>query len=352
MSASVRVTRTIKRPVAEVAEVATDPEQLFAHFAGFARLMRVDDSDDDSLWDVFLDVGSYEVGSRVMLRRTSPNKLEWASVRGARNSMRLVVEPFADDPTKSRVVVTLRFELQGGCWLAWLPALAAASWRGTSWPVLRVCATSWSTATDGATPRLGVHLRRGAHRSDLIEQALAAGVGDRVGLPGVLDDLTRQAMRAQVPGTQVEWGFRWADDDYASKQWWPQGITTSADADPIERVHGQRLILTSWYAQGSDGKNAGSRISVIDLETLRYRHLLLVTPKHSPGGAVLEPLHVHAGGIVWFGGHLHVAGTKQGIFSARLDDIIKVRDPASMQGYRYVLPIESKLDSLLDEEGR
>ena len=112
MSASVRVTRTIKRPVAEVAEVATDPEQLFAHFAGFARLMRVDDSDDDSLWDVFLDVGSYEVGSRVMLRRTSPNKLEWASVRGARNSMRLVVEPFADDPTKSRVVVTLRFELQ------------------------------------------------------------------------------------------------------------------------------------------------------------------------------------------------------------------------------------------------
>ena len=65
MSASVRVTRTIKRPVAEVAEVATDPEQLFAHFAGFARLMRVDDSDDDSLWDVFLDVGSYEVGSRV-----------------------------------------------------------------------------------------------------------------------------------------------------------------------------------------------------------------------------------------------------------------------------------------------
>ena len=112
-------------------------------------------------------------------------------------------------------------------------------------------------------PRLGVHLRRGAHRSDLIEQALAAGVGDRVGLPGVLDDLTRQAMRAQVPGTQVEWGFRWADDDYASKQWWPQGITTSADADPIERVHGQRLILTSWYAQGSDGKNAGSRISVI-----------------------------------------------------------------------------------------
>lgn len=200
-------------------------------------------------------------------------------------------------------------------------------------------------------PRLGVHLRRGAHRSDLIEQALAAGVGDRVGLPGVLDDLTRQAMRAQVPGTQVEWGFRWADDDYASKQWWPQGITTSADADPIERVHGQRLILTSWYAQGSDGKNAGSRISVIDLETLRYRHLLLVTPKHSPGGAVLEPLHVHAGGIVWFGGHLHVAGTKQGIFSARLDDIIKVRDPASMQGYRYVLPIESYLDSLLDEEG-
>ncbi|MEZ5112582.1 MAG: hypothetical protein R2693_03665 [Nocardioidaceae bacterium] len=152
MSASVRVTRTIKRPVAEVAEVATDPEQLFAHFAGFARLMRVDDSDDDSLWDVFLDVGSYEVGSRVMLRRTSPNKLEWASVRGARNSMRLVVEPFADDPTKSRVVVTLRFELQGGLRLAWLPALAAASWRGTSWPVLRVCATSWSTATDGATP--------------------------------------------------------------------------------------------------------------------------------------------------------------------------------------------------------
>ena len=200
-------------------------------------------------------------------------------------------------------------------------------------------------------PRLGVHLRRGAHLSDLIEQAVSLGVGDRVGLAGVLADLTRQASRVPVPGTQVEWGFRWSDDDYASKRWWPQGITTSADSSPSERVHGHRLILTSWYAKDADGNNAGSRISIIDLETLRYRHVLLATPELGEDGPVLRPLHVHAGGIVWFGGHLHVAGTKRGIFSARLDDIIQVRDPASMQGYRYVLPIESNLDSYLDEEG-
>ena len=61
--------------------------------------------------------------------------------------------------------------------------------------------------------------------------------------------------------------------------------------------------------------------------------MLLVEPFLRDDGSVdVRPVTVHAGGIVWHGDHVHVAGTARGFSSFRLDDIVRVtgrrRDPA------------------------
>ena len=84
-----------------------------------------------------------------------------------------------------------------------------------------------------------------------------------------------------------------------------------------EAVHNRRLLITSWYSKGGEpgfeGPNKGSRITIVDLDTLRYRHVLLVTPTlDEDGRPQLSPLKVHAGGLVWFGQHLHVEPIPRG----------------------------------------
>ena len=54
-----------------------------------------------------------------------------------------------------------------------------------------------------------------------------------------------------------------------------QGITTSADADDSERFEGRAVVVVAWYFQDAHGNNQGSRITLVDLATLRYRHVLL-----------------------------------------------------------------------------
>ena len=72
----------------------------------------------------------------------------------------------------------------------------------------------------------------------------------------------------------------------------------------------------------------GARLTFVDLtdpEAIRYRHVLLVEPfLHDDGAVDVRPVAVHAGGIVWHGGHVHVAGTTRGFSSFRLDDIVRV----------------------------
>ena len=96
-------------------------------------------------------------------------------------------------------------------------------------------------------PHEGVHLLHGADRVDEVE-ALASRLGGRVGLSGVLGDLDRQARAVRVPAPAVVWGFRWDRDDMRSLRWWPQGITTSADAHDPEVVDGRSLLVTSAYS--------------------------------------------------------------------------------------------------------
>ena len=84
--------------------------------------------------------------------------------------------------------------------------------------------------------------------------------------------------------------------------------------------------MTSWYSKTVDGENQGSRITIVDIDTLEYRHVLLVVPERTWRGLRLKPLLVHAGGLVWCGPYLHVAGTERGLFTCLVDDIIRLED--------------------------
>ncbi len=190
-----------------------------------------------------------------------------------------------------------------------------------------------------------IHLRRTDENSADIDAAVRQ-FGPRVGLAGVLGHLNRQAQRTRVPGLAVEWGFRWNDSDERTERWWPQGITTSADASDAEDIDGRRLLMTSWYSKKIDGQNRGSRITVVDIDTLQYRHVLLVVPERDAEGRLaLKPLLVHAGGLVWCGPYLHVAGTRRGLFSCLVDDILRVDSTEDTFGYRYVLPVRFAYDA-------
>ncbi len=168
----------------------------------------------------------------------------------------------------------------------------------------------------------------------------------RVGLRGVLADLDRRGRPADVPGEAAVRGMTWEDRDARTTRWWPQGITTSADAygpDPQSGTfEGRSLVVASWYGHGALGwLFLGSRISVIDgadSDDPRYRHVLLVEPRRRLGLHRLRPVRVHAGGIVWYGDHLFVAGSSRGVRVFRLDDVVRVRNRWRTRGYRYVLP--------------
>ena len=209
----------------------------------------------------------------------------------------------------------------------------------------------------------GVHLLRTEENAAEID-ALATLLGGRVGLSGVLADLNRQGRRAIAPGLAARWAFTWDREDRCTTRWWPQGISTSADACDEEEVLGRRLVMTTWYAKEMADGHQGARISVIDLATLRYRHVLLVQPRRTDdGGVTLAPLRVHAGGLVWRQDHLHVAATARGLFTCRLDDLMRVPDhlvgaadqlgvdeeQVSTYGYRYVLPVRFGYEAVTDE---
>jgi hypothetical protein len=210
----------------------------------------------------------------------------------------------------------------------------------------------------------GVHLRRSEDRTAEVEalaSALAGHGGGRVGLGGVLTDLNRAARHARVPAPAASWGFRWDDEDTHSRRWWPQGITTTADRGVAEAYDGRRLLLTSWYSKDLAGVHKGSRITVVDLseDPPRYRHVLLVEAFTRDDGSVdVRPHKVHAGGIVWHGDHLHVAGTARGISTFHLGDVMRVgtlgdRDRLGIGtgsfGYRYLLPVRLTYDAFAED---
>jgi hypothetical protein len=210
-----------------------------------------------------------------------------------------------------------------------------------------------------------VHLVRTDENVEEIEE-LATRLGGRIELSVLLRDLNRRARRTLAPGLAVHRALTWDAADRRDPHWWPQGISTSADASDTEDVEGRRMLVVSWYAKdlpGEPGSRQGSRLSFIDLATRRYRHVLLVDPVVRDGELVMEPLRVHAGGVVWCGPYLHIAATSRGVITCRVDDLLRVPDSAmgdvdrlgfdgervASYGYRYVLPVRFAYRAVTDE---
>jgi len=214
----------------------------------------------------------------------------------------------------------------------------------------------------------GVHLVRTDENVAEID-VLAERLGGRVGLPALLRDLNRKARRTLAPGWAVHRALTWDASDRRDPRWWPQGISTSADASDTEEAEGaegRRMLVVSWYAKSLPGEPTGpqgSRLTFLDLTTRRYRHVLLVEPVVRDGSLALEPLRVHAGGVVWCGPYVHIAATARGVITCRVDDLLRVPDAAmgdtrrlsleptrvSSYGYRYVLPVRFAYRAVTDE---
>ncbi|MFE5486090.1 hypothetical protein [Streptomyces sp. NPDC056527] len=186
-----------------------------------------------------------------------------------------------------------------------------------------------------------------------------------------------------------------ADNGNANSEWWPQGVTTVADADE-DQTWGDpetgwdpadhKPMMVTWYNKDdwnddkkpddadSDGLNTerkGVRVSFIDSSTGKYAHVLLVYPFINASGnasymSVRTSQHysssqynygsLHAGGIVWYGYYLYVADTNRGF---RVFDLRNIVDLGALpadkwgtsknaigrqdgvyhaHGYRYILP--------------
>jgi hypothetical protein len=110
--------------------------------------------------------------------------------------------------------------------------------------------------------------------------------------------------------------FCWQSGDDATTDWYPQGITTSADASPEGEYQGKTVVLTSRHYTGS-GDDKGVRVSFVDYadpSAPRYRHVLLVEPyEDAAGNPNFRAVPMHAGGIFWYGHFLYAADTWGGL---------------------------------------
>lgn len=185
-----------------------------------------------------------------------------------------------------------------------------------------------------------IELRRTDETTTEID-ALAKRHGGTVGIEGVLADLSRQAEPVEAEGSAVTRAYALEGRDLWDSRWWPQGITWSTDVSASEGV-----VVTSAYGKNRVGVTFGSRITVLDVASLRYRHVLLVRPILRAGRVTFRPLRIHAGGIVWYGpSYLHVSGARRGIYTCRMQDIIRVRPSRATLGHHYVLPIRFTYDA-------
>ncbi len=197
------------------------------------------------------------------------------------------------------------------------------------------------------------HLRLVDSPSSTSARGALIGRGTRTDVATLLDTAVLRAREADVPGRAAVSGFTWEPHDVDTEVWYPQGVTTSADATPAA-ASGRDVVVVSWYAhQGSHHQGLirnGARLTFVDLATLRYRHVLLVRPFRTPWGVRLLPVPIHAGGIAWYGPYLYVAATRAGVYVFRIEDLLQLpphrrTGVAGRLDYDMVLPVYTRLRS-------
>lgn len=108
MSTTVHRSIVIRRPVDDVAAIATDPRVVLPIVGGLGRFKELNtDAQGMGEWDVFIDVGSVHVGGRVVVDRPGPRTLAWHAIRGTHHQLELTVAGRGSDS-----VVTIAMSLQ------------------------------------------------------------------------------------------------------------------------------------------------------------------------------------------------------------------------------------------------
>lgn len=190
--------------------------------------------------------------------------------------------------------------------------------------------------------------------------SLADRLGERVGLDGVLDDLGHTGRATRLTGVTDGQGFGWDRHDGRTHEWWPQGVTTTADTGARPLVGSRRVLLAAWYRRHGDDNDTAVRLSVVDLGTTgrppaapAYEHVLLVETERDPvsHGVHHRQLRLHAGGLVWCDDHrLLVADTRGGVRVFDLRDVVRVPpDTPDTLGCRYLLPQCGRLLATADD---
>ncbi len=180
-----------------------------------------------------------------------------------------------------------------------------------------------------------------------------------MGLAGILADLDRRA-RPALDRPSGASGFTWDRRDAASRTWWPQGLTLSADgaAGPGLGVGDRRVLIAGWYARDAGRGDTAARVSVVDLDTgatPRYAHVLLMEAyrEASSGEVRHRPVPVHAGGLVWLGDRLLVADTRRGLRVFDLAAVVRAaRGTGLPRGVRHLLPQRGSWTASADEGTR
>ncbi|KAF1954571.1 hypothetical protein CC80DRAFT_493705 [Byssothecium circinans] len=172
----------------------------------------------------------------------------------------------------------------------------------------------------------------------------------------IMDDLNHvnPAAAPNIKHIVASSAYKWESssdfNDQDTKNWYPQGITTSADAYDSGEYEGQRLQLVTWHSDHYDDGKRGARVSFVSQggKAKKYRHVLLVEPKGDDNFEAIKGLH--AGGLTWYGNLVYVVDTTGGLRVFDLDHLYKVDttidDSIGKQsggkygayGYKYVLP--------------
>jgi len=180
----------------------------------------------------------------------------------------------------------------------------------------------------------------------------------------VLDSANRTGGSHSLNYPGFAQGWVWESGDNTTTDWYPQGLTTSADYHDDGVYNGRRVILVSWYDHSDPAAGKGVRVSFVDMSTPSaptYRHVLLVEPYHdSAGNPNFAAVHVHAGGLMWYGDLLYVVDTSHGIRVFDTTKIMQVTangDKATIgrqpdgsytaHNYLYVLPQSLAYDSVV-----
>jgi hypothetical protein len=155
--------------------------------------------------------------------------------------------------------------------------------------------------------------------------------------------------------------FCWDPGDSKVSYWLPQGVTGSSDADDDGLWGSKRFVAVSWhYDKSAAGTTVdkGVRVSFVDLNTKKYRHVLLVEPTRT-ATPNYKAVPIHAGGLAWLGHYLYVADTVTGLRVFDMDRILEVSPSQDLIGrqngtyyahtYQYVVPQVASYEQAVQE---